>query len=99
MDRNVPGRRRSSRPFYFVALVATTFVLQLWSSRCPMANAAATASAATVPEARHVRHKRTVSDFVEGLMNAVYFHMDPEPLPSTVIAHITRMPAASRVYK
>lgn len=47
----------------------------------------------------HVRHKRTVSDLFEGLMNAMYFHMDPVPVSSTVIAHITKMPPATRVYK
>ncbi|XP_025406304.1 uncharacterized protein LOC112680430 [Sipha flava] len=53
---------------------------------------------AAVPESRHVRHKRTVSELVEGLMNAMYFHVDPLPLPSTVITRITHVPAA-KVYK
>lgn len=47
----------------------------------------------------HVRHKRTVSDFVEGLMNAVYYHIDPVPEPSTVIARITHVPAPHNIYK
>lgn len=66
-------------------------------------------SLCSAAEVRHVRHKRTVSDLVEGLMNAVYFHVGngdddddddgPLPLPSTVIARITRLPTAGKVYK
>lgn len=50
-------------------------------------------------DVRHARHKRTVSDLMEGLMNAMYFHVDPMPLPSTVIARITHLTAPSKVYK
>lgn len=51
-------------------------------------------------EVQHVRHKRTVSDLMEGLMNAMYFHVqDPMPLPSTVIARITHLTAPNQVYK
>ncbi|XP_016659739.1 uncharacterized protein LOC107883701 [Acyrthosiphon pisum] len=50
-------------------------------------------------DVRHARNKRTVSDLMEGLMNAMYFHVDPMPLPSTVIARITHLSAPSKVYK
>lgn len=59
-----------------------------------------TLSRPAAAEVRHVRHKRTVSDLMEGLMNAMYFHADPDPLPSAVITRITHLSATpSKVYK
>ncbi|XP_025206367.1 homeobox protein 2-like [Melanaphis sacchari] len=58
-----------------------------------------TLSHPSAAEVRHARHKRTVSDLMEGLMNAMYFNVDPMPLPSTVIARITHLTAPNKVYK
>lgn len=88
-----PGPAPSSRPY--AVLLAVLLSSSLLLSSCRPTNAAAAAAGDAV---RHVRHKRTVSDFVEGLMNVMYFHSDPEPVQSTVIARITHLPA-TKVYK
>lgn len=81
------GRVRSVPPllFYFALLTALSGLTSPANVRAD--------------DASHVRHKRTVSDFFEGLMDAMYFHIDPVPEPSTVIARITKMPPSTRVYK
>lgn len=91
-------RRVASSPLFTIRLLALlTAASGLLSVR----------SAAAGTEVRHVRHKRTVSDFMENLMNAVYGRIQDHdddndnvlPLPSTVIARFTHMPASGKVYK
>jgi len=72
-----------------VALLAALLLLLL-----PLSSRRPTVAAAAAVRTR-ARHKRTVSDLVDGLMDAMSFHaQDPSPLPSAVIARIARMPTA-----
>lgn len=91
-------RRVASSPLFTIRLLA------LLTAASGLLSVRSAAAAAT--EVRHVRHKRTVSDFMENLMNAVYGRIqdhddddDALPLPSTVIARFTHMPATGKVYK
>lgn len=93
-DRARPAAGPS--PFYLAALFAA---LLLSSLHRPTTTAAA---AAELRRGGHARHKRTVSDFVQGLMDAMDFYVngdDPMPLPSTVIARISKLPNTATVYK